>query len=115
MPYSITDSNKRFTLAIAPFLFILFSVLCECAMVPDVYILLSSQEEEVHYSSWGHISTHSAAHSSKRFKPLSDKYGYDKVIDELEKNTNKEFNCVMVFIMRPSNTFIFFSGFNECH
>ena len=71
MSYSITCSTKILTLAIAPLLFILVDVLREFAMVPGVYILLSPQEEEVHYSSWGHRSTHSAAHSSKRFKPLS--------------------------------------------
>ena len=51
MPYSITCSNKILTLAIAPFLFIFVGVICEFAMVPGVYILLSPQEEEVHYSS----------------------------------------------------------------
>ena len=29
------------------------------------------------------------------------------------KNPNKEFSCVMVFIMRPSSTFQFNFGFNE--
>ena len=29
------------------------------------------------------------------------------------KNPNKEFSCVMVFIMRPSSTFQFTFGFNE--
>ena len=43
MPYSITCSTKILTLAIAPFLFILFGVLCEFAMVPGVYILLTSR------------------------------------------------------------------------
>ena len=50
MPLSITYSTKIFTLAIAPFLFILVDVLCEFAMVSGVYILLSPQEE-VRYSS----------------------------------------------------------------
>ena len=44
---------------------------CEFAMVPGVYILVSPQEEEVHSSSWGHRCRHSATHLSKRFKPLS--------------------------------------------
>ena len=43
MPYNITCSTKILTLAIAPFLFILVDVLCEFAMVPGVYILLSSR------------------------------------------------------------------------
>ena len=38
------------TSAIAPFLFILVGVFCEFALVPGVYILLSPQEEEVHYT-----------------------------------------------------------------
>ena len=42
----MTCSSKILTLAIAPFLFILAGVLCEFAMVPVVYILLSHQEEE---------------------------------------------------------------------
>ena len=57
--------TKIFTLAIAPCLFILVGVFCEFAMVPVVYILLSPQEEEVHYSSCGYRCTHSAANSSK--------------------------------------------------
>ena len=32
------------------FLFILVGVFCEFAIVPGVYILLSPQEEEVHYT-----------------------------------------------------------------
>ena len=83
-------------------------------MVPGGYILLSPQEEEVNYSSRGHRCTHSAAHSSKRFKPLSDMIWLWQGYWWIWKNTNKEFSCVMVFIMRPSNTFIFVSGFNEC-
>ena len=50
MPYRIICSPIIFTLAIAPFLFILVGVICEFAIVPDVYILLSPQEEEVHYT-----------------------------------------------------------------
>ena len=73
MPFSIPSSTKSLTLATAPFLFILVGVLsvCEFAMVPGVYILLWPQEEDVCCSSWGHRCTHSAAQSSKRFKPLS--------------------------------------------
>ena len=41
MPYCITCSTKILTLATAPFLFILVGVLCEFAMVPSGYILLS--------------------------------------------------------------------------
>ena len=75
--YSIPSSTKILNLTTAPFLFILVSALsvCKFAMVPGVYILLYLQEEEVHSSSRGHryiyIYIHSAAQSSKRFKPLS--------------------------------------------
>ena len=108
-------STKTLTLATAPLLFLLVGVLsvCEFAMVPGVYILLSPQEEEVHSSSWGHRCTHSAAHSSKRFKPLSDMIWLWQGYWWIWKNTNKEFSCVMVFIMRPSSTFQFVFGFNE--
>ena len=51
MPYSITCSTETLTLAITPILFILVGVLCEFAVVPAVYILLSPQEAKVHYSS----------------------------------------------------------------
>ena len=53
MPYSIHSSTNILTLATAPFLFILVDILivCEFAMMPGVYIILSTQEEEVHPSS----------------------------------------------------------------
>ena len=113
MPYSITCSTKILTLAIAPFLFIFISIICEFTMVSGRYILLSSQKEEVHYSFWGHRCTHSAAYSSKRFKSLLH---HIKVVVEMEKNTNKKFSCFMVLILRPSSTlkFQFASGVNEC-
>ena len=38
-------------LAIAPLSFISVSILCEFAMLPDVYILLSPQKEELYSSS----------------------------------------------------------------
>ena len=50
MPYGIICFTKIPALAIAPFLFILLGVICEFAIVPGVYILLSLQEEEVHYT-----------------------------------------------------------------
>ena len=51
--------------------FISDSILCEFAMLPDVYILLSPQEEEVHSSSWGKRRKYLAAHSSKWLNLLS--------------------------------------------
>ena len=50
MPYRIICFTKILTLAIAPFLFILVGVISEFTIVPGVYILLSPQEEEVHYT-----------------------------------------------------------------
>ena len=46
----IVSHSKIVTLAIASFLFILVGVLCEFVMVQGVNILLSPQEEGVHYS-----------------------------------------------------------------
>ena len=48
---SISFSAQILILSITPLLFISDSILCEFAMLPDVYILLSPQEEEVHSSS----------------------------------------------------------------
>ena len=65
----IFDLNPYFSYSAA---FVYFSLhLCEFAMLLDVYILLSPQEEEVHSSSCGNRCTHLAAHSSKRLNPLS--------------------------------------------
>ena len=50
MLHRIICFTKILTLEIAPFLFILVGVVCEFAIVPGVYILLSPQEEEVHYT-----------------------------------------------------------------
>ena len=65
----IFDLNPYF--ALAPLSFILVFILYKFAMLLDVYILLSPQEEEVHSSSCGNIFRHLAAHSSKRLDPLS--------------------------------------------
>ena len=43
----------------------------EYAMLLDLYVLLSLQEEEVLSSSYGNRCTHLAAHSSKRLNLLS--------------------------------------------
>ena len=58
---TVSLSTEILILAIAPLSFISVSILCELAKLPDVYILLSPQEEEVHPSSWGtdaHIWKH---------------------------------------------------------
>ena len=64
MPYSIPSSTKIFDMTTEPFLFILVGALsvCEFAMVTGLHILLPESTD---------IYTHSAAKSSKRFKPLS--------------------------------------------
>ena len=87
------------SIAVAPSLFTLVGVLCKFAIVPDVYILLSSQEEEVHYL---------AAYSSKIFKSL---FGFML----LGKNTNKKFSNAMAFIMKRSSflKFLLVRSFNE--
>ena len=50
------------------------SIPCEFVMLPDVYILLSPQEEEVHFLMNvlpnGNRCTNLAAHSSKRLNSL---------------------------------------------
>ena len=50
-------------------IFILVSILCEFALLPDVYILLSPQE--VHSSSTRKRCAHLTAHSLKRLSLLS--------------------------------------------
>ena len=62
----IFDLNPYFGHS-ATFAFILY----EFAMLLDVYILLSPQEEEVHSSSCGNRCTHLEAPSSKRLNTLS--------------------------------------------
>ena len=71
MPYCITCSTKILTLAIAPFLFISVGVICEFAMVPHVYILLSPQEEEVYTLFFMRAQT---CTFSSTFKPLRFKH-----------------------------------------
>ena len=93
MPSSITCSTKTLNFAIAPFLFILVGVLCEFAMVPGLYILLSPQEEKVYYSSWGHrcIYTFSTTfiNHQKYLNLCLTSYNYAKVIEELEKTPTR--------------------------
>ena len=48
---TVSLSTEILILAVMQVSLILVSILCELAMLPDVYILLSPQEEEVHSSS----------------------------------------------------------------
>ena len=118
MPCSIPCSTKILTLVIALFLFILVGVLYEFAMGPGIYVLLSPQEQELHSSSCGHTCTHSAAHSSKRYEPLSGITLLCQGYCWIGKDANKESTCVMlmIFIIRPSSTlkFQFVFVFSEC-
>ena len=59
----IFDLNLYF--ALVPLSFTSAFILYKFAMLLDVYILLSPQEEEVPSSSCGNRRTHLAAHSSK--------------------------------------------------
>ena len=82
-------------------------------MLPGVYIVLSPQEEEVYFSSWGHRCTHSAPHSLKRFKPLSPIILLCQGYCRIEKNTKYS---LMVLIIKPGSTLKFqlVFVFNEC-
>ena len=60
---TVSLSTEILILAIVPISVISVSILCELAMLPDVYIVLSPQEEEVHSSSRGDRCTHLEAHS----------------------------------------------------
>ena len=75
-----------------------------------------AQEKEVYSSSWGCRCIHSAAHSSKRFKPLSTITWLCQSYCWTGKNTNKEFSCPMVLIIKPNSPLKFQSvfGYDEC-
>ena len=68
MFYSILFDLNPY-LAIVPLSFISVCVVCEFAILLDVYILLSPQKEEVHSSSYGNRCRYVAAHSLKRLNP----------------------------------------------
>ena len=79
MSYCIICFTKILTLAIAPFLFILVGIVCEFAIVPGVYILLSPQEEKVHYTIL--LEDRDVKFSSTLLK--------DRVVVELEKTQTR--------------------------
>ena len=68
---TVSLSTEIHFLSTAPLSLISASILCELAMLPDVYILLSPQVEEVYSSYWWGMCTHLEEHSSKRLNPLS--------------------------------------------
>ena len=97
MSYSIPSSSKILNLTTVPFLFILVSAVsvCRFAMVPGVYILLYPLEEDVLFFLRARIYIHIQQHNHKKdLNPCLSLYYYGNVNIELEKNTNKEFNCV---------------------
>ena len=53
---------------------------------------------------WGQMYTFSRIFIKKIETFVLTLHYSAKVIFDLEKKTNKEFNCVMVFVMRPSST-----------
>ena len=50
--WTVSLSTEILILAMSSILLISVSILCELVMLPDVYISLSPQKEEVHSSSW---------------------------------------------------------------
>ena len=58
---------------------------------------IAPQEEEVHYSSWGYRYAHSAAHSSKRFEPLSGVILLCQGIVKLKKHKQQIQLCYVVY------------------
>ena len=91
MPSSIFCSTKSLTLAIAQFLFILVCILCEFAMVPGVSILLSPQEEEVHYFSWGHRCINRVHMALGKPGKPGKKLFFEKNLENLEKHLENVF------------------------
>ena len=90
---TVSLSTQTLILAVVSLLFISVSVLCEFSMLPDVYIFLSPQEEEVHSSTWGNKCAHLVVHSWKRLKemcysfkkwPLNPSWISNKTIWKLE-------------------------------
>ena len=67
----VTINFKILSLAIVPLLFISVSILCKVSMLPNVYILLSPQEEETISSSLGDRCKYYVAQWSERLNPLS--------------------------------------------
>ena len=88
--FSVTCSTKILTLAISPVLFISVRSLCEFAIPPDVYILLSSREKEVPHA--GQMYTFSSTFI-KKIEPFS-------VVPKVFKHTSKYMPCVLEWNLR---------------
>ena len=85
-------------------------------MVSVAYIILSPQEENVHFPSWGHRCTHSAVQSSKRFKPICHYIIMVKSLLNWKKTQTRNSTVFIVLRIWPGSTlkFLFLFGFNEC-
>ena len=106
---------KILILAIAPHFFILVGILCEFTIVLGVYILLPQKDKVQIFLRAQMYTLHVQQYIHQKDLNLClPLYYYAKVIVELEKN--KEFNCVVVLMIRPSRTlkFQFIFGFNNC-
>ena len=110
MAYSITCSTKILNLAIVPFLNFSSHSLWICYGARCVHFIVPQGR-------WGtRLSYHLAVYSSKRFKPLFAIILLCQGYCWTGKSTSKEFNSVMVLIIRSSSTlnFQFIFGFNKC-
>ena len=96
-------STQILILAMVPFSFISVSILCEFAMLADVYILLSPQEEDVHSSSWRDRCTHLAAHSPKRLVSLVNTLKENKTA----RQADKPFEVTQKFTFALNNFIVF--------
>ena len=70
---TVSLSTEILISPIAQLPFISVGILCEIDMLLDVYIVLSPQEEEVYYSSWGEMYT-SGSTVIKNIKPFTWHY-----------------------------------------
>ena len=82
---NVTCSTKILTLAISPVLFISVRSLHEFAILPDVYILLSSREKEVPHA--GQMHTFGSTFI-KKIEPFS-------VVPNVFKHTSKYMPCIL--------------------
>ena len=87
MSYIITCSTKIITWASPPFLFISVGVLCKFAIVPGVYaVALSSQEEVMHYFFRGQIKTFDSTFIKKIWTFLCDYITLPRLLLNWEKH-----------------------------
>ena len=105
MSYSIPSSTKILTLATVPFLFILICILsiCEFAMVPRVYILLSLQVLclgcgwlLISLHKWLYVTSFLSMSMNKNLSAKTTKYIL-KCWEMLKKKSNLNFIRVITF------------------